>query len=105
MSAGFDARVEARLIGLRMASDGITATIAGLPSNFSSNRESDRQSTLSDQSVFSQSSTYTSSSSNISFNSNAPITARRFVEFCFSSHVFFYSFRQSSIARLFVVFV
>jgi len=73
MSAGFDARVEARLIGLRMASDGITATIAGLPSN----GESNRQSSISDQSLYSQSSTYTSYSSNISFNSNAPITARR----------------------------
>ncbi|CAF0900596.1 unnamed protein product [Adineta steineri] len=83
MSSGFDDRVEARLIGLRMASDapnGIDAIVTGssnisLSNETSSLHETDNQSTLSDQS--STKSMYNSPSSNSSFNNNAPVVARR----------------------------
>ncbi|CAF0872776.1 unnamed protein product [Adineta steineri] len=83
MSSGFDDRVEARLIGLRMASDapnGIDAIVTGssnisLSNETSSLHETDNQSTLSDQS--STKSMYNSPSSNSSFNNNAPVIARR----------------------------
>ncbi|CAF0808193.1 unnamed protein product [Adineta steineri] len=83
MSSGFDDRVEARLIGLRMASDapnGIDAIVTGssnisLSNETSSLHETDNHSTLSDQS--STKSMYNSPSSNSSFNNNAPVIARR----------------------------
>jgi len=83
MSAGFDDRVEARLIGLRMAADApdeLSTIITGssnisLSNKTSSLQETDNQSQLSDQSA--TSSMYNSTSSNSSFTNNAPITARR----------------------------
>ena len=79
MSAGFDDRVEARLIGLRMASDGLTAIVGGSPHETIPSQETNNRSSLSDQSIAS-SSVHTSLSSNGSFNSNASVTARRSVE-------------------------
>ncbi|CAF3364239.1 unnamed protein product [Rotaria sp. Silwood1] len=85
MSSGFDARVEARLIGLRMAADGpdelssiITRSLnLSLSNDRSSLQETHYPNSLSDQST--RSSSYTSPSSNGSFNNNinAPVTARR----------------------------
>jgi hypothetical protein len=78
MSAGFDDRVEARLIGLRMAADApdeLSTIITGSSNKTSSLQETDNQSILSDQSA--TSSMYNSTSSNSSFTNNAPITARR----------------------------
>jgi hypothetical protein len=83
MSSGFDDRVEARLIGLRMAADapnGLAAIITGSSNISLSNEPSPLQSTdsrnsSSDQSTIS--SLFQSSSSSSSFHSNAPVTARR----------------------------
>jgi hypothetical protein len=83
MSSGFDDRVEARLIGLRMAADGpdgLAAIITGssnmsLANETSSLQNADNRNSLSDQST--TSSLHTSSSSNSSYNNNAPVTARR----------------------------
>lgn len=74
MSSGFDDRVEARLIGLRMAADGSN----GLDTNVSesSNEISDLQVTNNQNSLTNQRSlspVFTNSSN----NNNAPITARR----------------------------
>jgi hypothetical protein len=87
MSSGFDARVEARLIGLRMgagASDGVSAIVTGSSNITLSNEtptleETDNRSSLSDHST--TSSLYTSNSSNCSFSNNAPVTARRLLSF------------------------
>ncbi|CAF4412536.1 unnamed protein product [Rotaria sp. Silwood2] len=85
MSSGFDDRVEARLIGLRMATDApdeVTSIITrsshiSLLNERSSLQEADNRNSLSDQGT--RSSSYTSPSSNGSFNNNnnAPVTARR----------------------------
>jgi hypothetical protein len=83
MPSGFDDRVEARLIGLRMAGDtpnGYDAVVTGtsnisLSNETSSLQETDNRNSLSDQSI--TSSIYTSLSSQGSSNNNAPITARR----------------------------
>jgi 5-deoxy-D-glucuronate isomerase len=81
MSSGFDDRVEARLIGLRMAADapnGLDAIVTG-SSNISLSNESfqeiDNRNSLSDQST--TSSIFSSVSSHGSMNNNAPVTARR----------------------------
>lgn len=79
MSPGFDARVEARLIGLRMASDGMTATVATPGNDILSIENADKPSSSDRNSVGSSISTnQSSSSSNSSFSANAPITARRY---------------------------
>jgi 5-deoxy-D-glucuronate isomerase len=83
MSSGFDDRVKARLIGLRMAADapdGIITIVTGssnisLSNEASSLQETDNRNSLSDQSA--TSSLYNSTSSSCSSNNNAPITARR----------------------------
>ena len=80
MSSGFDARVEARLIGLRIANDmpNEATTIIPESSNLSTSNENsfskeiDNRSSLSDQST--ASSMYNLLSST---NNNAPVTARR----------------------------
>lgn len=82
MSSGFDDRVEARLIGLRMAADApnVIEAIIAKSSNISLSNESfpsqetDNRNSLSDQS--SASSIFNSLSSHSS-SSNAPVTARR----------------------------
>jgi hypothetical protein len=83
MSSGFDDRVEARLIGLRMATDapnGLDTIITGsskisLSNETFSLHETDNQNSLSDRST--TSSVYNSLTSHGSSNNNAPITARR----------------------------
>ncbi len=74
MSSGFDDRVEARLIGLRMAADGSN----GLATNVgeSSNEISDLQETNNQNSLTNQRS-LSPVFTNHSSNNNAPITARR----------------------------
>ncbi|CAF1013115.1 unnamed protein product [Adineta ricciae] len=83
ISSGFDDRVEARLIGLRMAADAPNGldTIVTASSNMSLMKtapplnKTDSQSSSSDHS--NTSSLYSSSSQNGLFNNNAPVTARR----------------------------
>jgi len=83
MSSGFDARVEARLSGLRMAADapnGLDAIVVGSSNLSLSNekfplQETDNRNSLSDQSI--TSSLYSSQSSNGSSSNNAPVVARR----------------------------
>jgi hypothetical protein len=80
MSSGFDDRVEARLIGLRMATDapnGLNAIVTNLSlsDGTSPSQQTDYRNSLSNQSI--TSSTYNSLSSNGSSSNNAPVTARR----------------------------
>lgn len=82
MSSGFDARVEARLIGLRMAADasnGLDGIVnrslnISLSNESSSVQDADNRNSLSDQS---STSSLVNSLSSIGSSSNAPITARR----------------------------
>jgi len=83
MSSGFDDRVEARLIGLRMATDtpngldGIVTRSSNLTLSNETSQETDNRNSLFNQSP--TSSVFTSLSSNSSSinNNNAPVTARR----------------------------
>ena len=77
MSAGFDDRVEARLIGLHMASDRLTSGTTDSSNDTSSLPVDDKRISFSDQST--SSSMYTSQSSNGSYGGNSQVTARRFV--------------------------
>jgi hypothetical protein len=82
MSSGFDDRVEARLIGLRMATDapnGLDTIVVGSSNLSLSNENFPLQETDNRHSLSPTSSAYTSLSSNSSSNNNnnAPVTARR----------------------------
>lgn len=74
MTSGFDERVEARLIGLRMASDAPNdlATITNQSSNISLSNE-----TLSSQDADNRNSLSNPPSSNGSFSNNSSVTAKR----------------------------
>ena len=78
MSSGFDDRVEARLIGLRMATDtpnGLDAIVVGSSNLSLSNENFPSEETDNRNSV---TPTFSSQSSNSSSNNNnAPVTARR----------------------------
>lgn len=85
MSSGFDARVEARLIGLRMAGDtsnNINAIVTGSANLSLSNEtifpeDTDNRSPVPSQSPTSPVFNSLTSSNSSSSTSNAPVTARR----------------------------
>ena len=77
MSAGFDDRVEARLIGLHMAGDRPPSRMTDSSNDASSLPVEDKRISFSERSA--SSSMCTSQSSNGSYSGNSQVIARRFV--------------------------
>lgn len=77
MTTGFDARVEARLIGLRMASDGMTAIIATQPNDTHSKNDSSGKLSSTSDKMSTISPMLPSQNSNNSSLGNTSVVGRR----------------------------